>query len=172
MCGCPSLGLNEALEPQTEDAWAGILGGDGQGKQGSSQVLFKQGKRWCNGDLTKGLWVTGKREKGGICSLSSLAGPLLWKPGSKKGEQGGSSCSGKWTRGTPCLRTSEDVRAQRETGHLIGRNVLQTNKQASHTSPGEIFIPKMETVEDWESFEGKHDVVRPCFNSSVPGTCL
>lgn len=40
----------------------GILGGDGQGKQGSSQVLFKQGKRWCNGDLTKGL--VGDRENG------------------------------------------------------------------------------------------------------------
>lgn len=64
------------------------------------------------------------------------------------------------------------MRVQRESGQLIGRNPLQTTKQASHTSLSEIFIPKMERVEDWESFEGKHHVHRPCFNSSVPGAHL
>lgn len=65
-----------------------------------------------------------------------------------------------------------DVGVQRDSGQLVGRNPLQTAKQASHTSLSEIFIPKMETVEVWESFEGKNHVHRLCFNSFIPGAHL
>lgn len=42
-------GFNEAVEPQEEDAWVWVLGGDGQAKETGT---LKLGKRQCNGEQT------------------------------------------------------------------------------------------------------------------------
>lgn len=39
-----------------------------------------------------------------------------------------------------------------ETGLLVGSNPFQANKQESHMSLSEIFIPAMETIKGEESF--------------------
>lgn len=43
------------------------------------------------------------------------------------------------------------MRVQRETGLLVGSNPFQANKQESHRTFSEIFIPEMETVKGEES---------------------